>query len=67
MRITANEQCLTGELKRDPLLPTEYRVLGVLWNPSDDQLYFDLSLVARHLENFEPTKRNVVGAAARII
>ena len=65
-RITANEQQLSGELRQDPLLPMEHRVLGVLWNPSDDQLYFDLKLVGEHLEKLDPTKRNVVGAAARI-
>ena len=65
-RITANEQQLTGELKQDPLLPMEHRVLGVLWNPSDDQLYFNLKLVGEHLEKLDPTKRNVVGASARI-
>jgi hypothetical protein len=42
------------------------RVLGVLWNPTEDQLVFDITPVIDILAKLNPTKRNVVGASARI-
>ena len=48
------------------LLPHgEHKVLGVSWRPIEDQLVFDLSNVASHVRELEPTKRNIVGIATR--
>lgn len=48
-----------------PVLPGETKVLGVNWNPSTDNLLFDLHDIASHALNLEPTKRAVVGIACR--
>ena len=44
----------------------EHRVLEVLWKPLNDQLCFDMRALDECLQNLEPTKQNVIGAAARI-
>ena len=48
--------CATGDQK----------VLGVRWNPSSDNLEFDLTNIARSLHELKPTKRNIVGVASQI-
>ena len=48
------------------LNPKECRVLGILWNPQDDQLRFDIQSVIELLLKFEATKRNIIGIAAKI-
>jgi hypothetical protein len=64
-RIAANEARLTG-LPVGPIEMKEHRVLGSLWNPLTDQIIIDVRSVSDKLERSEPTKRNVVGASARI-
>ena len=47
------------------LLQGEHKVLGVSWRPIEDQLIFDLSNVASHVRELDPTKRSIVGVAIR--
>ena len=42
-----------------------HKVLGIQWNVIRDEFQFDMREVAAVMENSEPTKRNVVSAAAK--
>lgn len=64
-RILVNEGQGT-EAHTNSTLPLEHKVLGVTWKPLDDQLWFDIREVNEYLKTIEPTKRNVVGIAAKI-
>ena len=43
----------------------EQRILGVRWEPSSDQLIFDVAEIAQLAKTLEPTKRNVVSTIGR--
>ncbi len=45
--------------------PGVTKVLGVQWQVAQDKLQFDLGDVAETMENFEPTKRNLVSITAK--
>ena len=42
-----------------------HKVLGIQWNPLDDQLIFDTSDIVSLMEKVTPTKRNVVSLATK--
>ena len=44
----------------------EVKVLGVRWNHGSDKLVFGMGEMVRQMEGETPTKREVVGAAARV-
>ena len=44
----------------------EQKILGVRWSYSNDCLVFDLSDLASHASNLDPTKRSIVGVASRV-
>ena len=44
----------------------EHRVLGVRWNSGEDKLVFDLESLKEQLRQEVPTKREVIGVAAKI-
>ena len=44
----------------------EQRILGVRWDRGEDKLVFGLEGITEHLRDMTPTKRDVVGMAARI-
>ena len=46
--------------------PGEHRVLGVCWNPMEDQLIIDLTPLAEKAAWIQPTKRNVVSVIGQI-
>ena len=64
-RIAANERKINGE-PCNPQLEADHKVLGVPWNPSNDEMIFDITPVVQSLEALEPTKRRVVGTATRV-
>ena len=64
-RIVANERKINGE-PCNPQLEADHKVLGVPWNPSNDEMIFDITPVVQSLEALEPTKRRVVGTATRV-
>ena len=41
------------------------KVLGVRWNPESDLLLFDIQHISELTTTLQPTKRNVIGLAAR--
>ena len=41
------------------------KVLGVRWNPESDSLLFDIQHITELATKLQPTKRNVIGLAAR--
>ena len=49
----------------DETTSVEQKVLGVRWNPSKDVFIFDLTEIANHARDLQPTKRNVVSVAAK--
>lgn len=42
-----------------------HNVPGVQWNPGDDRLIFDVSVMTKLASTLEPTKRNVVSIIGR--
>lgn len=44
----------------------EHKILGVRWDCGEDKLVFGLEGITEHLQDMTPTKRDVVGTAARI-
>ena len=65
-KIACNEEQMTKKTLGDKELPTEHKLLGVYWNPKNDQLHFDTKAVCEYLEGLSPTRRNIVGVAARV-
>ena len=43
----------------------EQKVFGIRWNPLKDIFIFDLTEIANYVRDLQPTKRNVVGVAAK--
>ena len=43
-----------------------HKVLGVQWNVTQDDFLFNIGEVAATIEDFKPTKRNVVSATAKL-
>ncbi|XP_074658631.1 uncharacterized protein LOC141911540 [Tubulanus polymorphus] len=41
------------------------KILGVCWNYSTDEIMFDLTDIINYIQDLTPTKRNIVGVAAR--
>ena len=44
---------------------TAVKVLGILWNPQEDQLLFDVAGIVQLATKIEPTKRNAVSIVGR--
>ena len=51
--------------REQPTQRGEHKILGVRWDASSDQLFFNLNDVARLAQNLEPTKRHVVSIVGK--
>ena len=51
--------------REQPTQHGEHKILGVHWDASSDQLFFNLNDVARLAQNLEPTKRHVVSIVGK--
>ena len=50
---------------QSPVEPDECKILGILWNPSSDNLVFDISELAQVATTLQPTKRNLVSLVGK--
>ena len=51
--------------REQPTQRGEHKILGVRWEASSDQLFFNLNDVARLAQNLEPTKRHMVSIVGK--
>ena len=67
-RVTSEDMSYVKNTLGDNLNNLEgLKVLGVRWNPESDLLLFDIQHITELATKLQPTKRNVIGLAARFI
>ena len=65
-RVTSEDMSYVKNTLGDNLNNLEgLKVLGVCWNPESDLLLFDIQHITELATKLQPTKRNVIGLAAR--
>eukprot|EP00731_Ephydatia_muelleri_P005954 Em0003g202a len=65
-RVTSEDMSYVKNTLGDNLNNLEgLKVLGVRWNPESDLLLFDIQHITELATKLQPTKRNVIGLAAR--